>query len=462
MTDARAYPRLEVFERLAISDGLAINAERWQQAHRYHRQRQNFHYQALYQPGIVYGLGVAPITDQPDGRLLQVQPGVAIDIEGNPIVVEQPEEFRLTSEADPGQSLLVYLAVSYVDPDQLRRSASTRTVRETFRIGEKLHLDPGDVEICRVQLTAGAMTVQPPANVFLPGPNELDFRGRRAPQPYPPLCVQVGQVVSGRPTDAVSGNGWEDLLRSLPALYPPLGAIPTVQTVHAQTLGRETGLDCQLLAIPLPVLLRLANPAIQRLQSFLATGGLLLVVADFAEVKLLDLLEIGRELQLGLTEAERDQELFAQTGAALQTEIEANRVAIGQQVRAVEQALAGLAPRLGVDWSQGGDLERNHPLRGQPFVFSQLPQRLGHPVIVKQWGGLVLLVGDLSQCWGRDATPPIPREGLRSAQEWGVNLLYLAAQRQQWLRSMQPRSTTAPDPLDTLQQRVQPSPSGPR
>ncbi len=70
MSDPRPYPRLQPFERLQISDGITINAERWQFAHEYHRQRQNFQYQALYEPGIVYGLGVAIIPGQPDGRLV--------------------------------------------------------------------------------------------------------------------------------------------------------------------------------------------------------------------------------------------------------------------------------------------------------------------------------------------------------------------------------------------------------
>jgi hypothetical protein len=137
MSDFRAYPRLNEFERLQISDGLAINAERWQHAHNYHRQRQNFQYQALYEPGIIYGLGVAIVPDQPDGRLLQIQPGVAIDIEGNPIIVKQPEEFRIASEPSAGQTLCVHLAVSHVDPDTLRRATGTKTVAENLSASGK-------------------------------------------------------------------------------------------------------------------------------------------------------------------------------------------------------------------------------------------------------------------------------------------------------------------------------------
>ena len=59
-----------------------------------------FHYQSLHQPGIVCGLGVSVIpapADLPaqyrDGRWLQIQSGIAIDLVGNPIIVPQPIDF---------------------------------------------------------------------------------------------------------------------------------------------------------------------------------------------------------------------------------------------------------------------------------------------------------------------------------------------------------------------------------
>ena len=458
MPESRVYPRLEVFERLQISDGMTINADRWQQAHTYHRQRQNFHYQALHEAGIVYGLGVAIVPEQPDGRLLQVQPGVAIDVSGNPIIVQRPEEFRLDSNPSEGQTLLVYLVVNHVDPDDLRRNASAKTVAETFRIVEKLHLDPHDVEICRIELQSGVAQLQAPANVFSPGLNQLDFRGRRSPQLQSQLRVQVGQVTIGQSSNAAIHTGLMDLQRSLTGLYPSLYSNLTVKTFSAQALGRESAIDCQLLHIPYRVLLTLANPGIQRLQIFLAQGGVVLAVADFAEVDLLDLLDIGQELQAGLLEAERDRALFDQTGAQLQTEIVANHSAVTQQIAEIEQPLLAIAPRLGLAMTEPGDLHDDHPLRWQPFSFSQLPDRQGHPIVVRNWGGLVLMVGDLTQSWGPNADPPIPRETLRSAQEWGINLLHFAAQRRHWIQAQTPLPIAhLDDRPDSLQRRTQPS-----
>lgn len=452
MSESREYPRLELFERWQIRDGMPINAECWQHAHTYHRHRQNFHYQSLYEPGIIYGLGVAIVPDQPDGRLLQVQPGVAIDIAGNPIIVKAPEEFRLTSTPNDGQALVVYLVVNYVDPDDLRLNPTAKTLYESFRIVEKLHLDPQDVELCRIDLQASVTQLQAPTNVFAPSWNQLDFRDRRQPQPQPQLRVKVGLIAS-ETTDPITQAGFTDLLRSLPGLYPGLRADLTLQTCSAQALGREA-LNCQLLHIPYPVLLALPNPAMGRLQAFLAEGGVVLAVADFEAVNLLDLLTIGQELQLGLLEADRDRDLFNQTGAQLQQEIAANRSAIHQQIATIEQAIAAIAPRLGVSSTESGAIADDHPLHWQPFTFSQLPDHQGHPIILRNWDGLVLMLGDLTRCWSHRASPPIPRETLRSAQEWGINLLHFAAQKQQWTQALTPIAIPPDDHPDSLQRRI--------
>jgi hypothetical protein len=320
---------------------------------------------------------------------------------------------------------------------------------------EKVQLDPRDVELCRIQLQGGVTQIQAPDDVFYPSLNQLDFRGRCHPIPYPQFQVQVGQVTSDRATDQATTHGLTALLRSLTGLYPVLRGIPTIQTVAATALGQESLLNCQVLYLPYTVLLTLSNPALQRLKTYLAHGGVLLVVADFTEVNLLELLDIGRELRLGLLEAERDRELFEQTGSQLKAEITANQSAMTQRLTDLEQSLAPIALKLGRSLAAPGTLPEDHPLRYQPFIFGQLPCRLGHPISVKTWDGLVLVVGDISRTWGGESALELPREVLRSAQEWGINLLHFAVQRQQWMQSMQPLPTLD-SATDSLQRRVQP------
>ncbi|MEM9818711.1 MAG: hypothetical protein AAF827_20200 [Cyanobacteria bacterium P01_D01_bin.6] len=69
-------------------------AEQWLVAHDYHCQHQNRHYQSLWLPGSVPGLGVK-LSEPPDvahsqfkqAYWVEVPPGLAIDSAGKPIVV---------------------------------------------------------------------------------------------------------------------------------------------------------------------------------------------------------------------------------------------------------------------------------------------------------------------------------------------------------------------------------------
>ncbi|MEL7227444.1 MAG: hypothetical protein AAGL17_22085, partial [Cyanobacteria bacterium J06576_12] len=87
---------LSPLQRLQVDDGMLITADHWQLAHQYHRQRQTIHYESLHKGGIVSGLGVSvgPIPEEASNRYRQprwltIQPGLAIDNQGNPIVVAQ-------------------------------------------------------------------------------------------------------------------------------------------------------------------------------------------------------------------------------------------------------------------------------------------------------------------------------------------------------------------------------------
>ena len=135
---------IKPLERLEVSNDSLIDANRWRLAHTYHRTRQNVHFQSLSQPGIVSGLGVVPIeAPKPvsqayrDGRWLEIQPGLAIDSQGNPIVVPEAMPIRIASSVIEDAPLEIYLTLAYVDPDELEGIAEQEFVTETFRIQER-------------------------------------------------------------------------------------------------------------------------------------------------------------------------------------------------------------------------------------------------------------------------------------------------------------------------------------
>ena len=191
-----------------------MNAKRWQVMESYHRRRQNLQYQSLHQPGIVCGLGVR-VIDAPtaiddrfkDDRWLEIQPGMAIDQEGNPIIVasaapanrarsaqeDSSLRFRINSTPTLGRTLTVYIVVSYAEPTAPPHQ-NAEVIREWFRFDQLTHPPTGNqVELCRIQLQE-PIALKNPQTVLFPGLNELDFRHRQQAQVRPQAMIRVAQL----------------------------------------------------------------------------------------------------------------------------------------------------------------------------------------------------------------------------------------------------------------------------
>jgi hypothetical protein len=403
-------------ERLQVTDGLLLTAERWRVAHEYHRQRQNVHYQALQQPGVVCGLKVGVMAapeemaaQYRDQRWLRVEPGVAIDTLGNPIIVPEAIAYRLASEPPRSGSAIIYLVLSYVDPDRLERSVEPELVQETFRIDEKTTPpDALEVELCRVVIQAGAVCLEENPDVFSPGVNHVDLRYRQQVQARPLGRVRVGGT----------GEQWESLGRSLSALYPSLSA-EIVEETNEFSIADLLVLDSQQLIFD--------DARVESLKQHLRTGGTILVNAA-GDARFAKLGMIRQELQSTLAKIVRDSSLVVeqQEVAAELVEVEASLM---EMVEAIAQPVRALAEQMGV--AIGGQLERAHPLRHQPFMFGQFPVIQGMPIEVLAWGGMVLVIGNLGEAWGVDEAMLLPRETMRSAQELGINLLHFAWKRRE-------------------------------
>lgn len=464
MPDPRPLPINQVFERLQISDGLLITAERWQAAHDYHRQRQNFYYQALNQPGIVYGLGVA-LVDPPasvearyrDRRWVQVQPGVAIDILGNPIVVPRPELFRIESNPPMGESQVVYLVISYVDPKELRHPPTKEMVPEQFRLVEKTEPAPQDVELCRIHLQGGAAQINANPNCFFPGLNMLDLRYRLQAQARPLAQIRVAQIVTGTPEDKRTCEGLTHLLQSVGVLFPPLqGALPVGQ-LSPTTLVSADLAAYDLIFLPRKYVGGLLPGALSTLQSFIQSGGTLLIVVDFDEVQIDELSSVKRELMEAIRNTLGDPTL-ADMRSQLESEIRAVENDIQTHMQGVSGSIDAFASSVGNPIEGEGNLHSQHPLRLYPYLFSRLPLVTGEPIHLLNWGGMVLMIGDLSASWGLDDMLQVPRDTIRTAQELGVNLLYFAHRRRQ-LESLQfpvsgGLSTISAQTVQTLTERT--------
>ena len=429
-------PTPQIFERLRVTDGLLIDRERWQLAHNYHRQRQNLHYQSLQQPGIVCGLGVAAISapaeipsTYKDDRWIELQPGIAIDLLGNPIVVPEPMPFRISSEAADDNSITVYIVLRYVDPDGLDGQANGDRVRETFRIDEVIRPPlEREVEVCRLSLSGDPIHLAPATNVFAPDLNHIDLRFRQQVRARSLGGVQVACMAHSDGSEPSCYRSANSLLQALPALYPDLeGDLPQLTQPHVDSRQPP---QFDLVIADYRQLIELNSAARASLKQHLTVGGVLLVTTQ-SQREIGELADLEFKLEAALAETDSRDELgdiHQQLGSELQAVQADLKTQVMELRRYLEQSLDY---PLASTATESGLLSRDSPLRNQPFAFGQLPP-VGHSVTqLYQWRGVVLAIGDWVSAWGPDESLMLGRDCIRTAQELGVNLLNFAWRRRQ-------------------------------
>ncbi len=395
MTHPFPPPSIQPFERLKATDGLLIDAKRWSKAHDYHSRKQNVHYQCLNQPGIACGLGVRVIpaprqaeAKYRDGRWVQIQPGIAIDVAGNLIVVPQSYDFPVDLEVAKTDPIMIYLIVSYVDPNELRNEQQKDIVQETYRFDQKNSTPESlEIELCRILLQPGQTTITQPADVFFPGYNNIDLSCRRTAQARPQAIVRMAQVNHSDGECDRNFFNLSYLIQSVEPLYPFLRGADEVGQVSLQ----ENIQEYDLLYLTGKQALSLNNPEFESLKSYLNSGGVLIV------------------------DAPADATALIESTQALAIQLES-------PLKPLEES-------------------RRHPLRTRPFLFAALPTINQHLVRVLIGGGIILVIGDLAAAWGLDRELSLPRLVIRTAQELGVNILHYAWKRRQLIGLQQEDSS---------------------
>ena len=382
--------KLSPLQRLRMYDSLMITADRWLMAHDYHRQRQNVLYQSLHQPGIVYGLGVCK-TDAPRGvsakfrqqPWLKVQPGIAIDWEGNPIIVPKAVDFPLNFPATSTNELVnIYLVISYRDPEQLSYKSDSETIQETFRIDQKNSVPTdGEVELCRFLWQAGNYEIEHPKNPLSPQINELDFnhRYRSGFRPKATVSITTLNTLSDKIRDHL-----KLLMNSVATLYPPLTGRTLIDSILLISLEKIAKYD--LLYLSITDLHQLKERELSILDKYTASGGVILIENNSSSDRIKEIAE------------------FVQTKFKFNSNI----------------------------WQK--TLTREHPLRNQPFLFVALPEINRYPI--ELWhndNGIILIEGNLSAAWGYDEELFLSRNDIRTAQEFGINILHYAWQRKHFM-----------------------------
>lgn len=459
-------PNIKPFKRLRVADGLLMNSERWNLAHDYHRMRLNAQYQSLNQPGIVSDMGVCAIpapTDVPDeyrdDRWLQIQPGIAIDLFGNFIVVNEPVNFRIVSEALGAEPLTVYLAIAYVDPDRLepQNNGDGEIVTEAFQIVERVEPPTDtDLELCRILLKPGKIQLANARDPFSPDFNQIDLRYRSLARARARAIVRVAELAPKNSQSNESNLSF--LLQSVEGLYPPMMAADDIGRVSLRKEEKDNLLAFDLVYTDFAESANLAEQELEILEEYLQAGGVVLVEVPIAGTKLEEPLAVQQQLQKaiarykakldkGSSEVLNSQVLSSEVPssevpgsedeetAELLQSLQEEKVAIDEfldkQIQELLLVFNELAGQLGTSLENLNRLSRNHPLRSQPFLFAALPKVNGRPVAIFTGGGMVIIIGELSSAWGLDEYLELPRETIRTAQELGINILHFAWRRRQ-------------------------------
>ncbi|MBD2296372.1 DUF4159 domain-containing protein [Anabaena sphaerica FACHB-251] len=385
-------PPINPLQRLHVYDSLMMNAERWQLAHQYHRHRQNVHYQSLNEPGIVCGLGVRVITPPDDAparfrdlRWLEIQAGIAIDVEGNPIIVDPSidRKFRIATEAPTTGTLTVYLVASYVEPQNLGQKNTSTLIREWFRFDEKTSPPTErEVELCRIKLQPNGVQLANPRDALFPEVNELDLRYRSQAQARPQAVVSIATSFN---TSDRNFHNLSYFIQSVETLYPALQGGAQVGQIDLQTNPTEY----DLIHLTGWQVLNLEQQQIDACNQYLKTGGVILI-------------EVPSD------------------GSML-----------------IEDIKNIIAYHFEMPLQSWQELNRTHPLRTKPFLFAKLPSINEQTLHILNAGGIILVEGELSAAWGLDDDLILERHDIRTAQELGINFLHFALRRRQMTQWLQ-------------------------
>jgi hypothetical protein len=377
------------FKRVNPFQGLILDADTWKDEQDYHRNQQKLHTLAFHGTGVVEGLEVK--ASQPPDFSLIISPGMAIDTEGNVIVVSKSQHYSLGSKGK-GQ---VYLIMQYREvptaPASPSEEGQATRILEAYRIREVTRLpDEPCLELARLNLDPSKKNITDARAPSKPTVNEIDLRFRQSakaplpdvseialrPQPPAEIAPQekviLGHMALGEASRDLHSSGLIKLARQVGFQAEYQAAVEECtldETITRHTLLYMTGKG--------PFTISAKKQAI--LNSFVQSGGTI-----FAES--------CAEQEAGVKEF----------GLAF------NRLAeqLGKKLEVVQ---------------------RGHPLLDCHHIFSTVPPGAKSEGLLMVDGQIIYSSYDYGCAWsGGYDNSPLPRDIIRGAFEMGVNIVAYA------------------------------------
>lgn len=189
-------------KRVNPFQGLVIDADIWQDAHNYHRDQQRLHVLAFHDTGIVSGMEVT--ANNPPDLTVNISSGIAIDQEGNVIIIPQKQSYRLQSSSEKGIIFLI-IQFSEIPGEPLQPPAGGQPTRilEAYRIQERERLPTESyVELARIEYEPSKPMIKDAIEPSKPVFNEIDLRYRKNAKQAPALRQETVYITPPRPWQA--------------------------------------------------------------------------------------------------------------------------------------------------------------------------------------------------------------------------------------------------------------------
>ena len=351
-------------------DGMPVTAKVWEKAHETHYQGLQSHNLFFHGTGILAGLEV--LASDPPDRMVYILPGVAVDAAGRVIVLPEAVAYDLGDDVE-GQ-LYLYLAYRETLPPSGEAGPGSEPdyILAQYLVTARPTLpEEPVVELARFARSDRSAFLLDAREPRCPKQNEIDLRYRRVLHVSAAALIPAAVVYLGNKPNRSAGEG-------LAYLAQAAGASGRFQLVVEDDLplGPEV-LRYAFICLVGEGKPKLSAAQVKGLKGYLEHGGTLLLECADADTHSVFL------------------ELCGQLGA-------------------------GMSP-----------VTRGHPLLTHPNLFAAPPAGFTAEGELLAGEGAVLSTFNYPRAWNGESQGGAPtRELIRSALEWGENLLAWITERQ--------------------------------
>jgi hypothetical protein len=389
-------------KRVNPFQGLVIDSDTWRDAHEYHRDQQRLHLLAFHGVGIVDGLEI--VANKPPDLSVMIHPGMAIDPQGNVIIVPEIQNYKIQNREKRTVYLIMQFREVPAEPYQPLNGGQPTRIMEAYRIQERdtLPKEPY-LELCRINFDPADKTIRDAKYPTQIGKNEIGLTFRQLIEP--PALISAPPVDQRAQAPAtVAKESVPPAVEKISIGYIAVGEVErTLHRAGLQNLVKEVN---RQIGFMYDLTENIAiDRKINRYTLVYITGN--------------GRFELNSEQQGVLGD-------FVQSGGVVFGEACCDE-AIGTGAKGAREfglSFNQLATQLKCKLET---VQRGHPLLLACHIFSEVPNGASETAMLLEGGHMIYNGSDYGCLWqGGYRDKPIPREIIRNSLEIGTNIVYYA------------------------------------